>query len=386
MRSKRDDIEQILQTCLEQIQTGQETVDSALARYSEQAEELRPLLEAATWLHRQKEVMAPRPDFVAQSRQKLVARLELERNGNYAQAPPAGLSTWWRSLTALFAQKRFAYQFAIATFLVIFLVVSTSGIAFASQWTIPGDTLYPVKTSLERVQLALSLSEARRAQLHIAFAERRLVEIQNLVIENRFEYLHSAVDAFEVQATAATRSLHSLSQSDSERARQLAGELKRIIGEQAAILPVLMQLAPAENRADIQRLEILAATIENDVEVIQGVPRATLTPTPTATLGSPTPASPTVGSPTAIDTPTVAATPLPSATLDPILTLTPQTTPIPSGTPVVTTRTPVPTSITGGINEPVPTEEVPVPKKTKKPHPNPPRRPPKPPKPNSSVK
>jgi hypothetical protein len=314
----------------------------------------------------------------------LVARLEHEKNGNYAQAPPSGLSTLWSSLVSVFTQKRFAYQFALATFLLIFLIVSTSGVAFASQWTIPGDTLYPVKTSLERVQLALSLSEARRAQLHIAFAERRLVEIQNLVMESRFEYLHSTVNAFEAQATQATRLLHALDQKDPERAMQLASELRRMIGEQAAILPVLMQLSPAESRAEIQRLEILAAAIVDDIRDIETPPRGTLTPTPTATPSSPTPASPTVGSPT------VAATPMPSATTDPLLTPTPPMTPVGSGTPVVTTGTPAPTSVTNSSNQPVPTtvtnEEVPPPKKTKKPHPNPPRRPPKPPKPNSSDK
>ena len=391
MGSKREDIEQILQTCLEQIKTGQETVDSALSRHPEQAEELRPLLEASSWLHAQREVIAPRPDFVAQSRQRLVARLELEKAGNYAQAPPTGLSSLWSSLVSLFTQKRFAYQFAIATFLLIFLVVSTSGVAFASQWTIPGDTLYPVKTSLERVQLALSLSEARRAQLHIAFAERRLVEIQSLVMESRFDYLHSAVGAFEAQATQATSLLHSLDLKDSERAMQLASELRRIIGEQAAILPVLMQLSPAESRVEIQRLEVLAAAIVDDIGDIETAPRTSLTPTATATPGSPTAASPTVGSPTAVDTPTVPATPLPSATTDPLLTPTPMMTPVVSGTPGATTGTPVPTTVNPGSNQPVPTvgpnnEEPPPVKKPKKPHPNPPRRPPKPPKPNSSDK
>ena len=328
---------------------------------------------------------------MAESRQRLIARLEREKTSNYAQAPPTGLSTLWSTLASLFTQKRFAYQFAIATFLLIFLVVSTSGVAFASQWTIPGDTLYPVKTSLERAQLALSFSEARRAQLNIAFAERRLGEIQNLVIENRFDYLHSAIDTFEAQASEATRLLHSLDQKDTDQAKQLASELGRVIREQASILPVLMQLSPEEHRAEILRLERMAEAITSEVESIQAPPMAPLTPTPNAALGSPTPASPTTGLPTAVGTPTVAATLPPSATLDPMLTPSPQITPILSGTPGVVTGTPVPTSITSGVNEPVPTivtneEEVPPPNRPKKPKPNPPRRPPKPPKPNSNDK
>jgi hypothetical protein len=386
MQNKNGDIDQILQACLDLIRTRQETVDSALARYPDKADELRPLLEAATWMHAQRQVVAPRPEFVAESRQRLMARLERESTHNYAQAPPAGLSGFWSALASLFSQKRFAYQFAIATFLLIFLVVSTSGVAFASQWTIPGDALYPVKTSLEKVQLALTFGEARRAQLHITFAERRFVEIQNLVVENRFEYLHSAVNAFEAQSSEATRLLHALEEQDSEQARQLAIQLLRVMREQSAILPVLMQLVSGENREEIQRLERLTMAVMVDLESIQGAPMATLTPTPTATLASPTPVSPTPGSPTPANTPT-APTPLPSATVDPLLTLTAQITPVLSGTPASITGTPLPTSITSGVNQPVPTivtnEEDP-PKKPKKPHPNPPRRPPRPPRPRNS--
>lgn len=387
MQNKRDNVEEILQSCLDLIRTRQETVDSALARYPEKADELRPMLEAATWLHEQRQVVAPRPEFLAESRQRLMARLERESANNYAQAPPKGLSSFWSALAALFTQKRFAYQFAIATLLIIFLVVSTSGIAFASQWTIPGDPLYPVKTSLEKVQLALSFRDARRAQLQIAFAERRLVEIQNLVIENRSEYLHSTIDAFEAQSAEATRLLHSLEQKDPGQARQLASQLMRVIREQSAIFPVLMQLSSGEGREEIQRLELLTTAIITDLETVQVPPTETLTPTPTATLASPTPASPTAGSPTPVNTPTV-PTPLASATVDPLITLTPQITPLLSGTPWNLTRTPVPTLISNGVNQPVPTtvtnEEAPPDKKPKKDHPNPPRRPPKPPRPKNN--
>jgi hypothetical protein len=379
-----------LQSCLEQVQTRQETVDSALARYPEQADELRPLLEAASWLHEQRPVNAPRPEFLVESRQRLVARLEREKPSTNAQAPPTGLPTWWSALAALFAQKRFAYQFAVATLLVIFLVVSSSGIAFASRGTIPGDALYPVKTSLEKVQLGLSLSDARRAQLHIIFAERRLVEIQNLVLENRFEYMHSAVEAFEAEVTQVESLLLALDQRDPERSSQLSSELRRIVQDQAAMLPVLAQLSPSENQGDIQRLEQLFGAIVSEEDDDQIPLTDITTPTPTGTLASTNTATPVPGSPTPAVTPTV-PTAVPSATTDPLLTASPQVTPVTSGTPRVGTGTPVPTADSGSGIRPLPTiqpndEEVPPEGKPKKDHPNPPRRPPKPPKPKVSDK
>lgn len=385
MAEKREGIEQILQTCLELIRTGQETADSALARYPDHADELSSLLETATWLQERRDALAPRPEFLAASRQRLMARIEQEKAVSTQTSTPKSLRTVgasvWVTLVSLFTQKRYAYQFLVATLLLVFLVATTSGVAAAAQASIPGDTLYPVKTTLERIQLALSFSEARRAQLYVTFAERRLVEVQNLVIEGRFELLHDTIEQFNTQANEASRLLRSVGAVNSLLARELANQLKSVIEEQMTLMPVLSQAAPSESRMEIERLMQLADLVKSEAQTIEALMGGTPLPSMTPTLITITPASPTAA---------VTKTPVPTTAL--VATRTLLATPLSVKTqaaPTQTvrpTRTPVPTvNSSGGKPTPTPTKAGPTrkPTKTKKPLPNPPNRPPKPTKKNS---
>ncbi|HZE37879.1 MAG TPA: DUF5667 domain-containing protein [Stackebrandtia sp.] len=60
-------------------------------------------------------------------------------------------------------------------------VLGMSGVSTASGDAVPGDTLYPVKRSTERAQLALAGSEVNRAQLYFEFARTRLTEAKQVV-------------------------------------------------------------------------------------------------------------------------------------------------------------------------------------------------------------
>jgi len=366
MASKHEEIEQNLQTCLDQIQSGQETLDSAAARYPE----LRSQLEAALWLRAHSAALAPRTEFVTQSRQRLVARLR----ASAAREPPYP-SGVWGTLQAIFTQKRLAFQFVIASLLIACMVLSGTGVTAASQWSIPGDTLYPVKITLENTQLALSLSEEHRAQLHLQFAEHRLVEIQTLVIENRFDQLHNTINAFDFQAKEASRLLLSIGSSNSERAKALAAELGQVLQEQTAILPVLLQAAPQGSKAEISRLIQMTIEVALEAESIETRLENLLTPTVAVTLSTAIP-----GSPTPQVTPTVPiSTPLPVITLNPFSTPLPET-PLAS-TPMgnITTGTPAATVMVSSGETPQPViKEDPTPTRhptrTRKPLPEPARR------------
>ena len=78
MTRRLDEFEQILDICLEQIQSGQKSLDSALAQYPGIAAELRPRLEAALWLDGRKSSLDPRPGFVAASRNRLLSQIKSE--------------------------------------------------------------------------------------------------------------------------------------------------------------------------------------------------------------------------------------------------------------------------------------------------------------------
>ena len=54
------------------------------------------------------------------------------------------------------------------------------GTTFASNGTLPGDPLYPIKRVKEKIELALAATDQAKADLEITFAQKRLDELQSL--------------------------------------------------------------------------------------------------------------------------------------------------------------------------------------------------------------
>lgn len=70
--------------------------------------------------------------------------------------------------------------YIVSTLLGLSILGST---AFASGGAMPGDSLYPVKRTKEKVQLALTFSEQAKAQLQAVQAQERLEELQEIKIK-----------------------------------------------------------------------------------------------------------------------------------------------------------------------------------------------------------
>lgn len=85
------------------------------------------------------------------------------------------------------------------------VLIGLSGVGFASNSAVPGDTLYTIKRSREAAQLALAGSDASRAQLHLQFAETRLDEAQSVRADA--EALRKALDDMDADVRSAMRDL-----------------------------------------------------------------------------------------------------------------------------------------------------------------------------------
>lgn len=95
-----------------------------------------------------------------------------------------------RALEKFRAQSRHARRplqfsfarWAIASAVVLALILASTGTVAASASSLPGETLYPIKRFVEGAQLSLASGDKRPA-LHIKFAETRLSEIESLAAE-----------------------------------------------------------------------------------------------------------------------------------------------------------------------------------------------------------
>ncbi len=77
-------------------------------------------------------------------------------------------------------RRQLILRYTVSAAAVFSLVAGT---AFASSNAIPGDLLYPVKITTEKVQLSLASSDQSKAVLEAQFARQRIVELQKLAAQ-----------------------------------------------------------------------------------------------------------------------------------------------------------------------------------------------------------
>ncbi|MFA5047523.1 MAG: DUF5667 domain-containing protein [Patescibacteria group bacterium] len=69
---------------------------------------------------------------------------------------------------------------ALSAFLVVLVFFGYSATVMVANASLPGDMLYPIKTTGEQVQLALTFSDEKKINLQIDFVSRRADEMQQL--------------------------------------------------------------------------------------------------------------------------------------------------------------------------------------------------------------
>ena len=164
--------EQILANCIEEIRSGKSTIEDCARRFPQLENELRSLLEIAVSLQ---------PDDIKPSAQfKERARMHLFDEDAPAPAT-AKLSPRFWAWPVTTPARVFA---SIGIAFVIFAAAGGSTV-YAAQNSLPGDTLYTVKTGVENLQLAVTASPAVKADLYLKFAQRRVDEMQQQVKLNR---------------------------------------------------------------------------------------------------------------------------------------------------------------------------------------------------------
>jgi len=138
--------------------------------------ELAEPVEISRELNAMRFNVSPTAEFKAGLRAQLIAAAQ--RDGIGATAP-AELRNGQRSLRKRIMSTRPRARGAI----VVGIAAGTlalSGVSVASGEAIPGDTLYGMKRSTERAQLALAGSDVSRGQLYLDFARTRLREAHQL--------------------------------------------------------------------------------------------------------------------------------------------------------------------------------------------------------------
>ena len=154
-----------LNHCLELLDQGL-TVEECLQRYPTLSEELTPLLLLAAQTQSAVEAVVPSPEAhragLGRITDAWVAMQERERRRS--RGP-------WRLLRR---------SWVLAAAAVLILAFGGWTTASAAQDSVPGEILYPIKQTQERVLLLVVITESRKANLHAQFAETRAKECAKL--------------------------------------------------------------------------------------------------------------------------------------------------------------------------------------------------------------
>jgi len=73
--------------------------------------------------------------------------------------------------------------------MVLLLISPVMAQELAKPWLLPDNPFYPFQRVIERIQLMLTFDPEAKARLHLQFAERRLVELNETLVKNQTKYV-----------------------------------------------------------------------------------------------------------------------------------------------------------------------------------------------------
>jgi len=260
-------IEIILTQCIKDIKSGRATLAECLNRYPSRRQELEPLLKVAL------NIQEP-PVIELESSYKQAAKARLLQQIRTAKPEKS------RSLTDIFSfglPQRFVWA-RVAVFVVVALIVLSmlgGGTVYASQNSLPGELLYPVKTGIEDVRLFFAGSSAAKAELNLQFAQTRLEEMSRLAVSNE-ERTQMAVNGYRSNLDAAREQIRNIASTSTrytllnralEDMQNQMGFCDSVIDVNPAYLEPVREASALCISEQVQLLTMLAQ--QNNVEAAQ---------------------------------------------------------------------------------------------------------------------
>lgn len=175
--------------------------EAAFAGELDGSSDLHQLAALAAELHALP-AATPRPEFSAELRSRLMTAAAAELG---AAGPEIADRLTVNRLAGTGRRRERRIAVGIAALAV---VGATAGTALASQGTLPGDALYPVKRAMENIQAGFSVGDQAKADNLLADANARLAEVSQL--SQRDE----PTDGTQIQQTLTTFASQARNASD----------------------------------------------------------------------------------------------------------------------------------------------------------------------------
>jgi hypothetical protein len=260
--------EDILANCIDEIRAGKSTLEDCLAKYPHLGDELPSLLKIAADI--QPERVTPSEEFIKRTENRIFKEMQ----PSAAPAEPRGVDIfgWLKPLTLA---KR-----TVAAIIISALLITGGTTAYAAQESLPDSALYPVKLTTEKARLAFTPSDAGKAKLHIAFAERRVQEMAEMGKRGKAEELAGLTVALTHHLEQA-KNLTGAVAAEGIDTQELRVSLERSATRQLGILEAALDEVPEQIKPLVeQALQTSGEEYGTAVEVV-----GSTAPTPTLVTG-----------------------------------------------------------------------------------------------------
>ncbi len=247
--NKDRQIEKIIEDNLPAIRSGLETVDSILDKYPQDANTLRPELEAVSWLVNARQPLEPRPGFIAASRKVLEQHI--------TSMPPR---TVWQRLFTRYTPQHWIFNIASPVLLFVLIALVINSLVLSARLSIPGDPFYSTKLVIEDFQLAFTFNPEVKTDLYIQFSRERTTEFVELVLDGDYQYLPAAAARMESEIIASLHSLNNLAAQETKEEIPMVIKLRETLSSEITLLDMLRSTSPSSARPGID-LAIQAAQL-----------------------------------------------------------------------------------------------------------------------------
>lgn len=151
----------------------------------------------------------------------------------------------------------------LAIITIVMMISLLNSTAVAAQNSIPGETLYPIKRTVEKIQLTLTLNEVKKTEVRIKHAENRLTEVKAIIEKPTVPSDMAAEDqkAKAIESTI-TELVNATTQvaDDSSTNKELLKKVVELTDKQELVLPGI------EKKVEGETKKAVSNAIDNAVE------------------------------------------------------------------------------------------------------------------------
>ena len=146
---------------------------------------------------------------------------------------------------AVFAKSSFHFLTwvrPVASVAAVFLFIMTGGgmAVYGSLQSMPGDSLYSFKLSVERLRLDLARSPAKKNAVLVSLANERLHEADSILATNKRPEVQAAVQQFKDKVQKAKETAQG---NDGQQAETLA-QVQQLVGEKTLVIALQAKPQP----------------------------------------------------------------------------------------------------------------------------------------------